>query len=54
MRPIRSDAQPPRLELVEITKRFGAFVANDKVSLKLEPVAFHALLGENGAGKSRS
>jgi ABC-type uncharacterized transport system ATPase subunit len=44
--------QPPRLELVDITKRFGAFVANDKVSLKLEPGTFHALLGENGAGKS--
>jgi len=52
MRPGLSDIQPPRLELIEITKRFGAFVANDKVSLKLEPGTFHALLGENGAGKS--
>ena len=47
-----SDHQPPRLELVNITKRFGAFVANEQVSLKLEPGTFHALLGENGAGKS--
>jgi general nucleoside transport system ATP-binding protein len=47
-----SDLQPPRLELVNITKRFGAFVANEEVSLKLEPGTFHALLGENGAGKS--
>jgi ABC-type uncharacterized transport system ATPase subunit len=47
-----SEPQPPRLELVNVTKRFGAFVANDTISLKLESGTFHALLGENGAGKS--
>src|SRR6266436_1318393 len=45
-------AQPPRLELLNVTKRFGAFVANDKVSLTVPPGTFHALIGENGAGKS--
>ena len=41
-----------RLELREITKRFGPLVANDAVSLTVEPGTVHALLGENGAGKS--
>ena len=41
-----------RLELREVTKRFGPLVANDAVSLVVEPGTVHALLGENGAGKS--
>jgi simple sugar transport system ATP-binding protein len=35
-----------------ITKRFGALVANDAVSLELRAGEVLALLGENGAGKS--
>ncbi len=42
----------PVLELDAITKRFGAIVANDAVSLSLAQGEILALLGENGAGKT--
>lgn len=40
------------IEMREITKIFGQFVANDKINLHLRLGEIHALLGENGAGKS--
>jgi ABC-type uncharacterized transport system ATPase subunit len=40
------------IELRDITKRFGAVLANDRVSIKVEPATIHAIVGENGAGKS--
>ncbi|MCO5122636.1 MAG: ABC transporter ATP-binding protein [Rhizobacter sp.] len=48
---------PPRepasvLRLTGISKRFGALVANDTISLDLARGEVLALLGENGAGKS--
>src|SRR4026208_1158668 len=40
------------LELRNITKRFGNVLANDHVNLIVKPGTIHAIVGENGAGKS--
>src|SRR5438093_3950651 len=40
------------LETVGLEKSFGGIVAANKVSLKLEAGARHALIGPNGAGKT--
>src|SRR5919199_1147809 len=40
------------LELREITKRFGDVLANDRVTIKVATGTIHAIVGENGAGKS--
>jgi len=40
------------LELRNITKRFGNVLANDHINLKVEKGTIHAIVGENGAGKS--
>ena len=40
------------LELRNITKRFGDVLANDSVNIVVKPGTIHAIVGENGAGKS--
>jgi simple sugar transport system ATP-binding protein len=40
------------LDLSGVTKAYPGVVANDSVSLTIQPGEVHALLGENGAGKS--
>jgi simple sugar transport system ATP-binding protein len=40
------------LELKNITKTFGDVVANNDVSINIEKGTIHAIVGENGAGKS--
>src|SRR5579883_1557998 len=40
------------LELREITKRFGDVLANDRVNIRVRKGTIHAIVGENGAGKS--
>ena len=46
------DGAQPLVVLEHITKRFPGVVANDDVSLEINPGEIHALIGENGAGKS--
>jgi len=41
-----------RIEMCNIVKRFPGVLANDKVCLDVNAGEVHALLGENGAGKS--
>ena len=45
-------AGPPHVRLAEVTKRFGAHVAVDRVSLALPEGAFTTLLGPSGCGKT--
>jgi simple sugar transport system ATP-binding protein len=40
------------IELRNITKRFGQVLANDKVNIVVKAGTIHAIVGENGAGKS--
>ena len=45
-------AKGRRLNLHDITKKFGDFTAIDKVDIELFRGEIHAIVGENGAGKS--
>jgi ABC-2 type transport system ATP-binding protein len=45
-------AARPAIELIDVTKRFGAFTAVDSLSLRVEPGEIFGLLGPNGSGKT--
>ena len=47
-----TDTDSVLLEAEEVTKSFGDFTANDNVDFIIRAGEIHALLGENGAGKS--
>ena len=40
------------IDMRKIVKQFGTVIANDSVDFRAKPGEIHALLGENGAGKS--
>ncbi len=40
------------VEMREVSKRFPAVLANDRVSLRVKGGTIHAVIGENGAGKT--
>ena len=40
------------VEMRGITKRFGGVLANDNITLSIGDKSIHAIIGENGAGKS--
>ena len=46
------DLNTPVIEMRDIVKKFGDFVANDGINLTVHKGEIHAILGENGAGKS--
>ncbi len=42
----------PILEVHDVVKRYGRFVAVDGVSLRVQPNTVHSIIGPNGAGKT--
>ena len=46
------NATAPAIELVGISKAFGAVQANKDISISVMPGTIHGIIGENGAGKS--
>ncbi len=50
--PLAHSNAHPAIELRDIVKRFPGVIANDGVNVKVRTGTVHALIGENGAGKS--
>jgi len=47
-----TDIKPPKLEIRNLRKAFGALVATNDASLTVNQGELHALIGPNGAGKT--
>ncbi|MBL8709058.1 MAG: ribosome-associated ATPase/putative transporter RbbA [Rhodospirillaceae bacterium] len=50
--PRRPTAGPPVIEARDLTRRFGDFVAVDRVNFRIEPGEIFGFLGSNGCGKT--
>jgi ABC-type sugar transport system ATPase subunit len=48
------ETESPYVELLDVAKHFGGVQALDRVSLSVRRGSVHGLVGETGAGKSRS
>ena len=46
------EQSPYAIDMQNIVKQFGSVIANDDVNFQVKKGEIHALLGENGAGKS--
>ncbi|MEQ8267002.1 MAG: ribosome-associated ATPase/putative transporter RbbA [Parvibaculum sp.] len=50
--PIRTHGDGPAIEAENLTRRFGNFVAVDRVNFRIEPGEIFGFLGSNGCGKT--
>ena len=48
----RHNSVAPSIELINISKAFGAVKANSNISMQIAQGSIHGIIGENGAGKS--
>ena len=48
----RHNSAAPSIELINISKAFGAVQANSNISMRITQGSIHGIIGENGAGKS--
>jgi ABC-type uncharacterized transport system ATPase subunit len=46
------DFSQKSVEMLDVVKKFGNFMANDRINLTVHKGEVHSLLGENGAGKT--
>ena len=44
----RTEDREPLLQIRDVTKRFGALIANDRINMNIYRGEIHAVLGEKG------